>query len=332
MPWTRSGDTAATYPALMQLQGSEGADDRLLNELFGFVWRCSCQSAAHSTDYVIDAGTAYMLGGARTPVLIALLEQVEIFIPTTIKGGKAWKILQDPDFIHIRLKDEVERERRQRQDTRPENTRVLVPVRLRDGDNCRWCGLGVEWRGRKSNRSAELDHLVPGEVGTIDTMVVACRACNGARKDNVETWAATHELRDPPVRPNYGTATAEYLTKNGYPTDPNTDSDGSAPALAAAADPAPRPGVRPAAPERGRQRQAPREELARKSAPNSIPDSVGTRSAGSGREGSVPQLPQGSARETPAAHPAPSDPARPRPSRRGRRGGRSRTPRTTGDS
>lgn len=329
MPWTRSGDSAATYPALMQLQGTEGADDRLLNELFGFVWRCSCQSAAHKTDYVVDAGTAYMLGGARTEVLIRLLEQAEIFTPTTNKGARAWKILQDPDFIHIRLKAEVEWERQQRNDTR--SPALVVPVRLRDGDNCRWCGILVTWRGRKTSRSGELDHLAPGEAGTVDTMVVACRGCNGSRQNNVGSWDDNHALRPPPARPNYGKHTAELLTENGHPTEANIASDGSAPALVAAADPAPTPGVRPAAPERGRQRQAPSKSPSEVEQ-NSLSRSVRTSSAGSGREGSVLNTShQGSAGSTSAAHPTPSDPAHSRPRRRGKRGGRSRHPRTAGD-
>ena len=72
MPWTRTGDNAATYPRLMQVAGGRGADERTVNEVAGWLFRCAFQSAAHMTDYVIDAGTAWMLGGARTDDLVRL--------------------------------------------------------------------------------------------------------------------------------------------------------------------------------------------------------------------------------------------------------------------
>lgn len=325
MPWTRSGDNAATYPALMQLQGTKGADDRLLNEIFGFVWRCSCQSAAHLTDYVVDAGTAHMLGGSRAATLIRLCEKAGVFTPRTINGVRSWVLLQDPDFIHIQLRAEVDWSRTQRNDTR--NTALTVPVRLRDGDNCRWCGVLVQWRGKKTGRSAELDHLRPGEPGTVDTMVVSCRTCNGARQNNVNAWADNHELRPAPGSPRYGKTTAAFLTDNGYPTTPNTSSDDAPAAPAADAQAAPTPGVRRAAPPSDQApARNPAPEVPRESPPKSTSGSDERTSAGSGRDGSA----LGSSAVPPTWPSTPADlthrqsppPARRR--RRGARGGRSR--------
>jgi hypothetical protein len=308
VPWMRTGDSAATYPAVMETAGLISADERTVNEVFGFVSRCAIQSAAHKTDYVIDVGTVQMIGGARWRELVNICVAVGLY--DVVLAGRSWRLIQDPEFIHIQLKADVEWARQQRNDNR--DTRLTVPVRLRDGDQCRWCGVLVQWRGKKTNRSGSLDHLHPGQPGTVDTLVVACARCNGARGANPEAWADVHELRPAPASPRYGRWTAEHLTNNGYPVEPNVASDGDAPT--AAADPAPQR-VRPAAP--GSSAQAPPEVESQ-----SHPRSVRTGSAGTGRDGSGSPTP--SPRTSTVPH-QPQDQA-PRPRRRrGKRGGRSRS-------
>lgn len=213
MPWVRVGDNAATYPKLLQIAAYPGADDRAVNEVFGWLYRCATQSAAWLTDYVIDSGTAHMLGAARTTELIGWCVRAGLLSPIEIDGLTSWVLLNDPAFIHIRTRKELEWEAQRRQDSA--NTHVTVPVRLRDGDQCRYCGIGVQWKGPETNRRAEYDHRQPGTPATIDTLVVACRSCNGARSDNPE-WDLTHPLRPPPAAPYYGKATAAFLKANGH--------------------------------------------------------------------------------------------------------------------
>lgn len=323
MPWTRTGDNAATYPALMQLRGHRAADDRLVNEVYGFVTRCYHQSAGHMTDYSVDYGTAEMIGGPRTDALIKWAERAEIFIPRKpVRGIRSWVLLQDPEFIHIKLRSEIEWDRTQRRDTR--DPALTVPVRRRDGDNCRWCGVLVQWRGKPTNRKATFDHLVPGEAGTVETMIVACTACNSGRGGNVERWDDEHELRPEPAEPNYGKWTAAFLSENGYPTEPNIRSDERT-APVAGADSAPER-VRPATPPSDDPaRRAPGPATPPEPSSKSTSGSVGTSKAGSGRDGEdsrTTHLPGEDARPTPP----PDQPSAPRPRRRGRRGGRPRPP------
>ena len=224
MPWMRTGDTAATYPALMALVADPSADERTVNEAFGWLTRCAILSAAHKTDYVIDVGTAYMIGGARAQELIRLCIGAGLLTSTTTSAGlPAYKLIADPEFIHMRLREEIEWERTQRSDCR--NPDLTVPVRRRDGDQCRWCGVVVLWRGKTSNRSGTLDHLQPGKPAIVDTLVVACRGCNSARSRNPESWDDNHRLLPPPVAPMYGKWTAEHLSKNGWVTDSNITTD-----------------------------------------------------------------------------------------------------------
>ena len=241
MPWTRVGDSAATYPKLMQTAGHRGADERTVNEVAGWLLRCAFQSAAHMTDYSIDAGTAWMLGGARTEELVRVCLRAGLLEEVKDAGMKGYRLIDDPEFIHIRLRKEVEWERQQRNDTR--DPRLRVPVLLRDGDQCRYCAVVVMWRGKTSNRSGSLDHRTPGEAGTVETMVVACMRCNSARNDNPQ-WDDDNPLLPVPLKPVFGKFTAQYLTINGHPTEQNM-IDEKRPARAPGADTAPT-GVRPA--------------------------------------------------------------------------------------
>lgn len=293
MPWTRIGDSAATYPKLMQTMGVAGADDRTLNEVAGWLFRCAFQSAAHTTDYRIDVGTAWMLGGARTEELIRIALAAGLAVEIVHEGVRYLRMIDDPEFVHIRLKDDVEWDRQQRRDTR--DPRLRAPVLRRDGDNCRWCGVAVQWRGRRSSRTGTLDHLFPGQPGTVMTMVVACQGCNGSRQDNPQ-WDDDHDILAEPAAPRYGTTTAAYLSEHGYPTEPNAGSDTAPPGARSSTptDPArPDQAQRPvpavgAAPQA--QRPEPEPEVVQKVPPKSADKSTGcsdgTHSVGSGRDGS----------------------------------------------
>lgn len=245
MPWARFGDNAATYPQLLAVEGSLEADDRLRCEVFGFLAGCATLSASHKTDYVVNFGTALVVS-SRAEALINILVAVGLVTLVNEQSVRhGFIIVQDPDFIHIRTKQELEDEKNNRIGRRSDY--LKREIRKRDGDNCRWCGIGVHWSGTsKSERHAEVDHLEPDGEATPETLVVACKKCNGARGENRLQWDATHELCPVPERPIYGKDTAAYLTRHGYPTEPNHMSDAGA-APVAAADPAAVP-ARPAAP------------------------------------------------------------------------------------
>lgn len=227
MPWVRFGDASASYPKMMQVAGFPGAGPGAVNEVWGFVGRCAAQSGAHLTDYVVDVGTAHMIGGTRTKKLIEWCVRAGLFTPITVDGIQKWVLINDPEFIHIQTQEEVQwRRQRQRDNTNPA---LLVPVRLRDGDNCRYCGVLVHWSGpSKSGRSGQYDHRNAGEPATVETLVVACTTCNTSRKANPH-WDADNPIRPAPRQPNYGKTTALFLQKNGYyEIQPNVEPDRTA--------------------------------------------------------------------------------------------------------
>lgn len=57
-------------------------------------------------------------------------------------------------------------------------------VKDRDGNRCRYCGLLVSWKDRKSPRGGTYDHVIPiaqGGLETFENIVVACRDCNSRK-------------------------------------------------------------------------------------------------------------------------------------------------------
>lgn len=211
MPWLRGSDTLANYPIVLAPLEDERCDDRLVNEALGFVVRCAAQSAAHLQDYLVSRGTAVQMAGpSRVDILLDVAIRAGYLTVVEAEGRTAYKIIDDPEFLHLRLRDEVEWERQRKRDNR--NPAVLVPVRYRDGDGCRYCGRIVNWSDRKGTFGGTYDHRVPKEAATPDTSVVCCRGCNSRRKDN----PGALELLPEPTEPYYGSDTIKWFAANQW--------------------------------------------------------------------------------------------------------------------
>jgi hypothetical protein len=271
--WGRFGDTVGMYPRLLAAVAREDAPDGAYPMMFGFLCLLAASSTAHSTDYVVGIGNVQQAGAGHWRWLLdaacksGLLKKHR----RKVHGLDAYVLIDDPAFIHIRLKAEIDWENQQRSDT--ENLRISVPVRLRDGDLCRYCGVVVHWRGptsTKSGRKGTYDHLEPGKAATVDTMVVACLSCNSEIRD--KHGEDRKPLQPVPAAPFYGSTTAKFLTMNGHPTRPTSADD-----LDAVSDPAPA-GHRAASPARQRPAKA---DTAQAGPPaDSDPAPAGHRAAG----------------------------------------------------
>lgn len=224
MPWLKVSDNAAfhevvTHPLTEPVPDEplDGAD--MVNLAFGLVLRCATHSANFTTDYVVKDGTVALMGGPHWLARAELAARAGYW--ERIEGG--WRILEDSDnFLHIRLKAELDWEKQRRRDT--SDVALVVPVRLRDGDQCRYCGLIVNWNDRKSNRGGTYDHKVPGKAATSpDDLLVACQGCNGFRSNRPDANEA-RPARPAPAQPFYGAATVAFLQKHGHgvPQTPGT--------------------------------------------------------------------------------------------------------------
>lgn len=220
MPWLKVSDQAANHPIVLSALEMEDADDRVMNELFGFVARCAVSAAAYETDYVLSVGVIKQIAGmSRWAPLTAAAVACGYFQTMQDDEGRVlYRLAEEKDLFHMILKDERAWANQQKRDVG--NTKLTVPARKRDGDQCRWCGKIVSWKGdRRSGRAGTYEHLHPGEPATVDTLVIACGACNFARRDDAVNWAGS--LRPAPETPYYGAETVEYLRKHGVTVQPS---------------------------------------------------------------------------------------------------------------
>ena len=220
MSWLKASDTAAMHPRVLAVAGQAGADPRCVNEVFGFVARCAIYCAQYRGDYVIDAANYMTMGFGDHERLIGLAVGAGLMEWAEEGGQRVLRLLDDEeDFLHMLSKEETEWARQRDRDNR--EVTLKGPVLLRDGDNCRYCGVRVTWSGpRTGNRRGTLDHRVPGKPGTVDTLVVACTRCNSARQDDgTGAWDRAHPLMSVPRKPLWGKVTARFLEDNGYLRD-----------------------------------------------------------------------------------------------------------------
>lgn len=215
MPWLRSGDTSANHPVVLAVLEDQRCDDRLLNEAFGFALRCALQSTAHTTDYIVSHGTAVQMAGqSRAQELISVAIAAGYLAEVTDGDGRrAYKLIEDDTFLHMRTREEIEWERQRKLDNA--NPGLTIPVRLRDGDACRYCGLVVNFHGdRRGQKAGTYDHLTK-QVQSPNDMVVACNRCNAALLDAPRAHREK-QMMPPPAKPYFKPKTLEWLRTHEY--------------------------------------------------------------------------------------------------------------------
>ncbi|MCQ9367357.1 hypothetical protein NQ036_03730 [Brevibacterium sp. 91QC2O2] len=211
MSWARFGDTSANHPVVNRALALADADERIANELFGFVARCALESTAHNIEYKIPKGTALAFGGSPTRARLLIDAAIACGYWSVPADPEAdyYELLQDDDFIHLVPYEEREWAKQQKRDRN--KYQIVVPVRLRDGDGCRYCGRVVQWGSNNSAMAGTYDHLVPGvEAETISDLVVACQSCNGKFGDMPAEDKAIH-LMPVPLSPYLSESTVTWL-------------------------------------------------------------------------------------------------------------------------
>jgi hypothetical protein len=227
MSWLKTSDTAAMNPRVLAVASVPGASVQDVNAVYGFVHRCAVYCAQYRGDYVIEPAAYITMGFGDHERLIDLAVQVGLMFWVEDEAGvRSLHVLDDEDnFVHMLSPEENEWAAQRNRDNR--DWTLKGPVLLRDGDNCRYCGVRVTWTGRKTGqRRGTLDHRVPGEPGTVDTLVVACRRCNSSRgEDESGAWDRAHPLLPVPAHPVWGKWTRRNLVDNGFLDDVESHGD-----------------------------------------------------------------------------------------------------------
>ena len=215
MAWLKTGDTAAMDERVLDIAELETAEPWSVNEVYGFVSRMFIQAAQQGSDYRVSMGTAMALS-PRYELLLLQASQTGLLELVVEDGRRMIRLVADGDFHHLRTREEIDWENARKADVA--DLSLVLPVRVRDGDACRYCGEVVNWSDRKGGRGGTYDHLKPGHrAESADDLVVACRSCNGGRRDAGAQRAKRYPQLTPPkenVR-YYSKNTLAWFTENG---------------------------------------------------------------------------------------------------------------------
>jgi 5-methylcytosine-specific restriction endonuclease McrA len=163
----------------------ELADARISNEALGLLVRIRRDSTNRETDgftkpHELAALSAWVgLGQTRLRRLLQELEGAGL-IETGPLG------LKDHDYgCWSRTREERE-ERRRRwlgQQHLSRNQQLRQAIRERDGDQCQYCAITVDWKDRRGPAGGTYDHVDADGPTSLENLVVACRGCNSSKGD-----------------------------------------------------------------------------------------------------------------------------------------------------
>ena len=87
--------------------------------------------------------------------------------------------------------DHVERSRWQRLKALHRDGELCRRIKTRDRNQCRYCGVRVDWSDRNGPTGGTYDHVDPDGDNSELNVVVACRQCNGRKRDRTpDQWVA----------------------------------------------------------------------------------------------------------------------------------------------
>lgn len=84
---------------------------------------------------------------------------------------------------------DIGRLRWRRKNALSKNRDLCEQVVARDRGQCRYCAVRVNWQDRRGKTGGTYDHVDPDGENTLENVVVACRRCNGRKRDRTPTEA-----------------------------------------------------------------------------------------------------------------------------------------------
>ncbi|MDN6438365.1 MAG: hypothetical protein L0K27_02730 [Corynebacterium nuruki] len=212
MTWQRYGDTINSAPEFMKAAeiAAGQMDPRLEAELKGWTLTLFTHCAAEKDDYVVSRAAAVkMIGMGEVERVVDLLKRVGVIVDeaTDEDGQRVYRLVKRSSFIHLMTQTDKKMEAKRKKDRN--DAKLVVPVLMRDGSTCRYCGDTVSWGDHKHDGGGTFDHREPDQKTTTENFVVCCRGCNRLRAD-FERPDDELPLLDPPEKPYYD---AKLLTK-----------------------------------------------------------------------------------------------------------------------
>lgn len=107
--------------------------------------------------------------------LVDVLVRRGLWVPD---GSGGFTIHDYLDHNPSRADVESQREWDRRRQQLSRDPELVAAIKKRDRNRCRYCGIKVDWKDRRSDAGATYDHIEPRGPNTLENVVVACRGCN----------------------------------------------------------------------------------------------------------------------------------------------------------
>ena len=169
------------------------------------------------------------------------LKRIDAAVAELIDEGQ---LIDHPDAVELAVweqppvetwQDDTKRWRYLRNNRLKTMNELKQLVRQRDRSLCRYCGIRVTWgNDHRSPAAGTFDHRDPDDDITPDNFVVACRRCNGRKKDRTPDQASM-KLLDP------GTVAADVKSVATAPIGAEAPGHASAPEHRSGSDPGEEP-------------------------------------------------------------------------------------------
>lgn len=180
MTWLRVDDGFDNDPRLLAVARTRAEVDRLL----GMMVALMLYAARHLTDGWLPA---LIVAEHIPPAMLPRLVRAGLLHPAgeacECLRGRAWP----PDAayaLHHYLKmnpSKAEHDINRRKAAELRDRELLVAVRARDGDACRYCGETVNGYDRRSGHGLVYDHVDPRIACGAANLVICCRGCNSRK-------------------------------------------------------------------------------------------------------------------------------------------------------
>lgn len=157
----------------------------------------------------------------RVATLADKLVVVGMWEPAEVDGERGWLFHDWADYNPLEedTSSDLGRRRWSRKNALSKDRHLREAVQARDRNLCRYCGERVDWANKRGPLGGTYDHVDPEGDNTYDNVVVACRRCNGRKKNR------TPEEAGMPLLPVPG----PYVPPESTPEPTPTGADSASP-------------------------------------------------------------------------------------------------------
>ena len=156
----------------------------------GLYWSIQMYMGGTGADGILPKRLLHVATGRRVS-----LKKIDSLLPQLLEEKllvEDGDSIKDPHWNQPPVEtwtDDVLRDRWKRANDLKRNGELCRAIKSRDRHLCRYCGERVNWADKKSRLSGTYDHVDPDGDNSFSNVVVACRRCNGIKKDRTPEQA-----------------------------------------------------------------------------------------------------------------------------------------------